>query len=203
MAVVLGYHGCDQKTAQKLLGGSPFGMSNRPYDWLGGGTYFWQDDPLRAYRWAQEWRSEAPCLVGAVIELGNCLDLTTQQGISLVKLAYAEYVELQTATGRPVPANQDAKNATPGDRVLRFLDRAVIDFIHSGAQTKDNGVNGEDRFDTVRALFQEGESVYPGAGFFAKTHLQIAVRNERQVLGVFRVPAWQLQELGIADVYGD
>jgi hypothetical protein len=36
--------------------------------------------------------STIPSVVGAAIELGNCLDLTTQSGITAVKLAYDEFI---------------------------------------------------------------------------------------------------------------
>ncbi|MGA7236293.1 MAG: hypothetical protein WBY44_11470 [Bryobacteraceae bacterium] len=45
--------------------------------------------------------------------------------------------------------------------------------------------------DTFRGVFIEGEPLYPGAGFYAKTHVQIVVRNPNCIKGVFRVPAIQ------------
>jgi hypothetical protein len=76
--LVLAYHGCALETAQKLLGGSSFVPSKKDYDWLGAGIYFWENDVLRAYQWAIEARRgfKHPSVVGAVIELGSCLDLT-------------------------------------------------------------------------------------------------------------------------------
>lgn len=43
--------------------------------------------------------------------------------------------------------------------------------------------------DTVRAVFTEGRPLYPNAGFFEKTHAQIALPNPACIKGVFRVPA--------------
>jgi hypothetical protein len=87
---VLAYHGCDLETAQELLGGSSFKPSTKDYDWLGEGSYFWENDAVRAYQWATEPRRKfkRPSLVGSVIELGQCLDLMTQSGIAAVKVAY-------------------------------------------------------------------------------------------------------------------
>lgn len=202
MAVVLGYHGCDQRTARLLLGGSPFVESNQRYDWLGPGFYLWQDDPERAYQWAMERRASSPCVVGVVVDLGNCLDLTTQRGVSLVAKAHAAFVALQQKNGRPVPVNKDASGTKPGDLVLRYLDRAVIEHLHSTFRrqaSKSPGIVSD--FATVRAMFPEGDPIYPGAGFLRKTHVQVAVRKPEQVLGVFRVPAWQLARLQLPDVY--
>jgi hypothetical protein len=189
------------QTAQDLLGGSSFVPSNKPYDWLGAGSYFWEADILRAYQWAVERRSSSPCVVGAVIELGNCLDLTTQIGVRAVKLAYVSYIDLQRRTDNPIPANRSAKRNS-NDIGLRLLDRAVIDHLHTLyklASVIDSGKTRE--FDTVRAMFPEGEPLYENAGFLEKTHVQIAVRKQEQVLGVFRVPAHQLAELGIPSLY--
>jgi hypothetical protein len=41
--------------------------------------------------------------------------------------------------------------------------------------------------DTLRGVFTEGRPIYPGAGFDEKTHIQIVVRNQRCIKGVFRV----------------
>ncbi|HZY62172.1 MAG TPA: hypothetical protein VFE38_06555 [Edaphobacter sp.] len=199
MAIVLGYHGCSARTAHDLLSGSQFNPSNKPYDWLGSGSYFWESDILRAYEWAKERRSSAPCIVGAVIELGNCLDLTTQAGVRAVKVAYESYVNLQKKTGNALPKNKAGENSKPGDRVLRYLDRAVIDHLHANYKASQSG--GMREFDTVRALFPEGYSIYEDAGFWDKTHVQIAVRRQTQILGVFRVPMHQLKNLDISDPY--
>ena len=46
-AFVLGYHGCDQSIADRLLAGGAFRKSRNDYDWLGHGIYFWEANPLR------------------------------------------------------------------------------------------------------------------------------------------------------------
>ena len=198
MAITLGYHGCSKETAQKLLSGSSFLISDKPYDWLGAGAYFWENDVLRAYQWALERRSKSPCVVGAVIDLGNCLDLTTQRGIHAVQKAYQSYFTLQRKSGQHIPENQDAEHARPGDIVLRYLDRAVINHLHE-SYTRAKIRSSE--FDTVRAMFPEGKPLYANAGFMEKTHVQIAVRKQNQVLGIFRVPDFQLMELSIPSLY--
>lgn len=206
MAIVLAYHGCDKETAQKLLSGSPFVASDKPYDWLGKGSYFWEEDVLRAYQWAVERRPNAPCVVGVALDLGICLDLTKQSGITALKRAYESYTRLQLRSNKPIPQNVDAKHSRPGDLVLRYLDRAVVDHLHdlyAEASLADAGRTRE--FDTVRALFPEGRPLYERSGFQEKTHVQIAVRpgKENQVLGVFRVPDFQLKELNIPQTIYD
>ena len=134
--------------------------------------------------------------------MGNCLDITTQSGVRAVREAYASYLLLQKSTGQPVPKNEDAASTKPGDMVLRYLDGAVINHLHDVyARESERSLGRIMEFDTVRALFPEGDRLYANAGFLEKTHVQIAVRKQTQVLGVFRVPAHQLQQLNIPALY--
>jgi len=51
---VLGYHGCDRETGERLLSNEPFQPSENDYDWLGAGVYFWEANPDRAMSWAKK-----------------------------------------------------------------------------------------------------------------------------------------------------
>ncbi len=184
---VLGYHGCDSDTAEELLKGAGFKASQNDYDWLGSGTYFWESNPLRALEFAREQgkrqgKSE-PALVGAVIDLGFCLDLTTSLGIGQVRIAHDVLVGIAERAGDELP-----KNSHGGDLLLRRLDCAVVNTIHT---IRDQ--SGDPVFDTVKGVFVEGEPAYENAGFKAKTHIQICVRNQDCIKGVFRVPDSQLK----------
>jgi hypothetical protein len=196
--MILSYHGCHTDHARLLLTGSDFVASDKPYDWLGRGVYFWEDDPVRAYQWALERRSDSPCVIGAVIDPGNCLDLTKQSGIAAVQRAHSSYLTLQATSGKPVPQNAEGRESAPNDFVRRFLDCAVIDHLHdlyAAVSKQQQGI--AKGFDTVRALFPEGNELFDRSGFKDRTHVQLAVRNQKQILGVFRVPAWQLVELNL------
>lgn len=203
MPVVLGYHGCAATTAQGLLSGLDFQVSNKLYDWLGEGAYFWEWDPARAYAWARERRPMEPCVVGAAIELGNCLDLTQQSGVAAVRRAHISFERLQSRLKEKPLKNLPGKGSNPGDRVLRFLDRAVIDHLHAFNRKQAKLHPGQAReFDTVRALFPEGDAVYPTSGFQEKTHVQIAVKQIAVIRGVFRLPRAELDRHGLpADLY--
>ena len=122
-------------------------------------------------------------MVGAVIDLGLCLDLTTSGGITWVRIAYASLKDDMTAVGIPLP-----QNSLGGLR--RNLDCAVFRHLHAILED-----DGRPPLDTIRGVFTEGQPVYPGAGFDEKTHVQIVVRNPLCIKGVFRVPPEQL-ELG-------
>jgi hypothetical protein len=194
--LVLGFHGCSGETAERLLSGDDFEQSNEDYDWLGPGTYFWEGDWQRAHEWATQ-RSgrrayKDPSVVGAVIDLGNCLDLTTRRHLDLIAHYYELFRAEQESVGAELPVNKDLAGDDAADKLLRYLDRAVISFLHEqiGEEIEGARSRGEtpqfDRFDTVRGLFPEGEPAYPGAGFLRKTHTQIAVRNPACIKGVFR-----------------
>jgi hypothetical protein len=85
--------------------------------------------------------------------------------------------------------------------VLRYLDRAVIDHLHENYKAASQSGKGGGEFDTVRALFPEGDPIYENAGFWEKTHIQVAVRRATQILGVFRIPSHQLEFLGLPNLY--
>lgn len=203
MSIVLAYHGCDLETAQELLGGSPFKPSTKDYDWLGEGSYFWENDALRAYQWATEPRRKfkSASVVGSVIELGKCLDLMTQSGIAAVKVAYDGFIALTQKTGSPTPKNLDSATDPSGDKILRRLDCAVMNYLFEILETAEESDPKSQPYQTVRALFPEGNRLYTDAGFWEKTHIQICVREPEQILGVFRIPEWQRVEIGLPKLY--
>lgn len=108
---ILGYHGCDKAVGERILEGEPFKQSNNDYDWLGPGIYFWEANPLRGLDFAREAKKrrssniKKPFVIGAVISLGLCLDLTTTAGIEQVRAAHKSLVEFAAAAGRKLPEN--------------------------------------------------------------------------------------------------
>jgi hypothetical protein len=180
---VLGCHGCDRTVGERLLAGDPFKPSNNDYGWLGPGIYFWEANPVRGLEFAGESRREhvsEPFVVGTVIDLGLCLDLTTTSGTALVAAAYQSLVAYADSARLELPTNS-------ADSLRRNLDCAVLRRLHS---LLDEATAPS--VDTVRAVFIEGEPIYATAGFHSKTHVQIAVCNPECIKGVFRVPADQL-----------
>jgi hypothetical protein len=184
---VLGYHGCSADVGEAILRGVPMDGSERDYDWLGPGIYFWESDPVRAWEWAH-WKVRRgdftdPFVVGAAIDLGNCLDLMARDSLEILESAYQSFASLIQAAGdgRELPVNKKAGSADE-DNLLRYLDCAVIRHLHSALEDQ-----GQEGFDTVRGLFTEGGELFPGSGFKKKTHVQIAVRSNQCIKGFFRV----------------
>ena len=71
---VLGYHGCSKKFGRKALNsGIALEPSDKDYDWLGPGVYFWENDARRAKEWAQAKAASGsyddPFVIGAIIDL--------------------------------------------------------------------------------------------------------------------------------------
>jgi hypothetical protein len=122
-----------------------------------------------------------PFVIGAVVELGPCLDQTTASGLEWVKIAYDSLREVTQAAGLELPTNS-------GDDLRRNLDCAVLRRLHTILEAENLP-----SIDTVKGVFTEGQPAYPGSGFREETHIQIAVRNPRCIKGVFRVPTEQLR----------
>jgi hypothetical protein len=177
---VIAYHGCDTKTAERILSGDPFKRSENDYDWLGAGIYFWEFGYDRAFRFAEQERKRGrikkPAVVGAILQLGNCFDLMDTKFTDDLSVAFEMFKTLREAMGRPLPVNS---GKTP-DKKLRHLDCAVLNLYFKRLEEK-----GE-RYDTVRCGFVEGPAAFEGSGIRHQSHVQVAVRNPACVLGTFR-----------------
>jgi len=178
--LIIGFHGRDETVADAVINGDKkLYPSTNKYDWLGSGIYFWENDYHRAYEYAQELMGQPksniskPAVVGAIIDLGHCLDLTTRSGLTLVEQMYDQIKD------QVVHENKKGKSkGATGDIMLRNLDYFIIEAIHDmHDHTKDLTP-----FNSVRAGFWEGEELYPNAGFRRKNHIQISVRNEQSIV---------------------
>ena len=187
-AFVLGFHGCDRAIAHKVVTMRDHHLiaSVNDYDWLGHGIYFWENNPARAMEWAREKSSRVadgetafePAVIGAVIDMGHCLDLMNSASIPLVEDAFQYLKQVRAREGTLVPENRDLPGKS--GHLLRQLDCAVINSLHSHLATQN-----EPAFDSVRAAFLEGERIYPTAGFRKKNHIQICVRSVNNIRGYF------------------
>jgi len=183
---VLGFHGCDSSVGAAILRGKTIHLkpSENDYDWLGTGIYFWENSPRRAFDFAEErslgkpnsrGKVKEPFVLGAVINLGRCLDLRDASSLLEVRAAYDTFSFVRRSANQAMP-----RNVGP-DLRLRKLDCAVLNYLHVLRE-----VQGLDAYDTIRADFWEGEELYPGAGFRQQDHIQICVRDTASVLGYFR-----------------
>lgn len=185
--LVLGFHGCDATLAkQVVLGKTMLNNSDHDYDWLGPGIYFWENNVDRAEQWAKDNSKlnkssiKTPGVLGAYLDLGNCLDLTDSGSLQLLKISYKALKESSSLTGLEMPVNKDPLTVHTSDRILRKLDCAVIKMLHELTYKAELPA-----FDSVRGVFWEGGELYPGAGFREKNHIQIAIVNPNCIKGFF------------------
>lgn len=185
---ILGFHGCDRKIGEAILAGAVVQVpSVNAYDWMGHGYYFWENNPARALDYAEEMKKfpkrtrgeiKEPFVVGAVIDLGLCLNLLENKSLQILKSAHLMLEEFAKASGTRLPVNKEST----GEILLRDLDCAVVEMLHQYRQEK-----GVRAYDSVRGMFAEGSALYPGAGFRERNHIQICVRNPNCIKGYFRV----------------
>jgi hypothetical protein len=192
---VVGYHGCDAAVAEKVLAGkAALNISTNAYDWLGVGVYFWEHGPSRAYEWAIEQAKlgrsnlRSPSVVGARINLGICLDLLDTANTRLLGAWYGRFRYFMRRNRIRMPRNRDAQGSRRGDKVLRFRDCAVIDYTLNQLAETETIV-----YQTVRGVFLEGGPAFPGSEIAMKSHIQIAVRDSKCILGFFRPEARDYQ----------
>lgn len=176
-----GFHSCDKEIGLKVLNGeTDLIPSDNPWDWLGNGIYFWEQNPKRGIEYAVESSVgsqfnkkpiKTPFVLGAIIELGNCLNLVEPDSILILKEAYHGLQKLMAETGSPMPENKGNNRA---------LDCAVIKFVH-----QSNIESGKQPYDTIRSPFSEGDEAYEGTSFTMRHHVQICVINPNMIKGYF------------------
>jgi hypothetical protein len=181
---VIAYHGCDQSTVRGIIeDGDVLKPSEKKHDWLGKGIYFWEYGPERAMEWAEGRKKRGqittPAVVGAILNLGQCFDLLDTRYTETLRSAWPRFVQAKQAVKEKIPINQDPKELTSKDRILRHRDCAVINWTLKLLEG-----SGTD-FDSVRGVFQEDDEVYEGSDIKLKSHIQIAVRNPACIVGYF------------------
>jgi hypothetical protein len=134
--------------------------------------------------WAEQKKKagtlKEPAIIGAVIDLGRCFDLLDSRNIELLKNCFRLFKSESEKLDKPISGNIDHPLVKDHDKVLRYLDCAVIEYAHSFLKSKN-----EPSFDSVRAAFIEGEPIYPGAGFNSKTHIQFCIINPDCIKRIF------------------
>ena len=178
---VIGFHSCDKEVGLKVLNGKDFlKPSKNAWDWLADGIYFWEENPGRALEYAVESaakkqfnlvRISTPFVLGAVIELGNCLNLVEKESLQILTAAYKGLKKTLDTSKDSLPKNK-------GDN--RALDCAVIKYVH-----QSNLTESKPAYDTVRCAFPEGGEAYDGSAITSRLHIQIAVRNTACIKGIF------------------
>lgn len=196
--LIVAHHGCDITTRDDLVTGrlKQLRESRNRYDWLGPGTYLFENDAERALLFAQrsannpgkQYTAKAvatPAVVCAVINAHSWLDMTTQAGLNEFKQAYTGMqVSLPDVVAKlsNKPSNDEDK-----DVLLRHLDAGVFRYLHEIREE-----HGLPPFQVVRGAFRQGDEIAPGSGFHTNTHVQIAVVDPSCFAGWFLCPGDKL-----------
>ena len=112
-----------------------------------------------------------PFVIGCIINLGNCLNLTEPESLAILRDAYFGLNEIYESAKRILPKN---------DKNNRKLDSAVFKHLH-----KSRRENFESPLDTIRCAFIEGEPIYPEANFTTRLHIEVCVLNHDLIQGYF------------------
>ena len=172
--VVYGYHGTTATAAQSILSATDpttrFWSSYNREDWLGDGVYFFQDAPERARLWPTlrypvHTRGTEAVVIGAKINLERCIDLLDVSSVALFAGRYSRMVRDFRKKKVALP-----KNNGPA----RYFDRELVNFV---VERSKRTVNAQ----CVRAAFEEGKPLVPGAALRKYSHVQIVVRPDHQV----------------------
>jgi hypothetical protein len=161
---VFGNRGTSKQKANTVLS-QGFRVSDNDYDWLGEGVYFFQDAPYRAMQWATQQHPQDPAVIRALIQLDNCIDLLDIKWIPTLKIVYNSFKQGYQRFDRPLPKQN------PTLSKAHRLDCAF--FNYTTELLRRQGQNME----IIRAVFVEGESIFPSSAIFDLAHIQIAVKN--------------------------
>jgi hypothetical protein len=194
--LVFGFHGCDAETCQRLLNKpNEVVYSRKPYDWLGHGMYFWENNYDRALQWAKDKKVrgdiKTPAVIGAVLYLGYCLDLLDNQFVKMIQGYYKPLEAIYRNSNTELPQNRDLSQDKYKDKIFRDLDCTLIEYMHQSILEQINedkettGYSELKLFDSARGVFTEGGPAYPGAGILEKSHIQICIRNSNCIKGFF------------------
>lgn len=182
--LVVGFHGCSKDTFNTVIHeNTPLRQSDNTYDWLGNGIYFWENSLDRAWQWAKNHNGDDnAAVIGAVIDLGRCLNLTDSGSEKILQEGYELLKSFYDDLGIELPKNHTIRDAK--DILLRDLDCAVIQRVQYMFMAEDE-FSDTPFYDSVRGVFVEGERAYPGAEIYCKTHIQICVCNPNCIKGYF------------------
>ena len=196
---VVGYHGTTLTAALRIVNRiENFRTSEREYDWLGRGIYFWEYGPKQALDFAKlrqkqakkkkikthedELRANEPlAVVACMIRLGFCLDLTEPENVEYLADIFSDYKVHRERAELPLPKNR---------RKYRKLDCAVFEYAYRVIEASEPNSKEDTalKVDTARGVFVPADGrtrVWPGSWISRNTHIQLCVRNPASLLGTW------------------
>jgi hypothetical protein len=177
-----GYHATTPECAAEILSRG-FKLSDHSYEWLGKGIYFFQDTKDYARYWARNERKEGllaePAIIGAEINYERFLDLVEHQHLLKLKKFYERLEKSARTDYGSAKAAQRAHDGVWKPRA-HPLDCFVINEAALAAE------EGGEPFYALRAVFFEGDPIYPKSHLFDRQHIQVAVREPKLIHKIWR-----------------
>ena len=190
---VIGYHGTGLATALRLVTRvEEFRPSQRAFDWLGHGIYFWEYAPQQALRFARirqrqyqrkqnktaedlRRATEPLAVVGCMIRLGNCFDLLEPERVDYLQVVFEHYKKVKEGVGAALPKNT---------RKYRKLDCDVFEYAYQFLLQDRPG----HPIDSARGVYVPARGdrrVWEGSWISRDAHIQLCVRNPNRLLGAW------------------
>jgi hypothetical protein len=190
---VVGYHGTGLASALRIVNRvESFRWSERDFDWLGGGIYFWEYAPKQALAFAKirqrqygKKREKTPydhhrateslAVIACMIRLGFCLDLTEPENVEYIGKVFESYKEAKGMANAPLPTNRHH---------YRKLDCEIFNFAYKVIEDSEPNL----KVDTTRGVYvptDGSKRVWDGSWISRDTHIQLCVRNPASILGTW------------------
>jgi hypothetical protein len=124
-------------------------------------------------QWATQQHPQHPAVIRAVIQLDNCIDLLDIKWFPPLKIVYNSFREgyqrfVRVASAlrkRPLPKQN------PTLSKAHRLDCAFFNYATELLRSQGQ------EMEAIRAVFVEGENMFPSSAIFDLAHIQIAVKN--------------------------
>jgi hypothetical protein len=169
---LVAFHGTRKSISDLLVNGAAFGPSENDDDWLGHGIYFWEYAPQQAWWWAQRRYGAEAAVVGALVRLGRCIDLLDPSNAQLLQSAHSD-VEAALPPGERLPNNANTH---------KYRDCLVFNWLYGKLEQEGYVV------ESSRAVFvPRAARLWERSGVFAGAHIQLCVREARNILAVWPV----------------
>ncbi len=173
---IVAFHGTTRAVAEHLVDGGEFVPSSNTDDWLGSGIYFWECAPKQAWWWTKTFKKKSqPAVVGAMIRLGNCFDLLDPANVQSLRRFHDVMMDTWKDAGVETPSNF---------RHRRNIESAVFNLYYDRSAVKGRSI------DSARAVYvptDRNKRIWKGSWIYEEAHIQICVRNPRNILAVWQV----------------